>query len=88
MAGSTVPGKGPDAQMASFAAFVNHENYTLTFYDGTKLKLYNDIKIIKLSKPIKFGPATQPACLPTEGQILDDDTRAMVAGWGGTDGNY
>jgi len=42
----------------------------------------NDIAVIVLDKPIKFGQAAQPVCLPEAGEQVADNTVATVAGWG------
>lgn len=36
------------------------------YYDGVSFN--NDIALIELDKPIKFGPRVQPACLPDGGK--------------------
>lgn len=37
------------------------------YYDGVSFN--NDIALIELDKPIKFGPRVQPACLPDGGEF-------------------
>lgn len=53
-------------------------------YDPTTT--VNDIAIIKLDRPIKFTSAVQPACLPSAGEQVADNTEGTVAGWGLTRG--
>jgi len=49
----------------------------------------NDIAVIKLATPIKFGPGVQPACLPSPGEKVPDNVQGTVAGWGLTrEGGY
>lgn len=38
------------------------------YYDGVSFN--NDIALIELDKPIKFGPRVQPACLPDGGKYI------------------
>lgn len=54
-----------------------HEYFDPVSYD-------NDIAIIKLEKPIQFGPKIQPACLPST-QFEDyAGELTLIAGWGRT----
>ncbi|KAG8290312.1 hypothetical protein J6590_085077, partial [Homalodisca vitripennis] len=53
--------------------FTIHENYT-----G---KWDNDVAVVKLNKPIKFGKNAKPIKLGTESLKLG--TKGMIAGWGG-----
>lgn len=39
------------------------------YYDGVSFN--NDIALIELDKPIKFGPKVQPACLPDGGKYSE-----------------
>jgi len=68
----------PEDQRVDFDKFISHEEYNL---DGRKK---NDIAIIKLAKPIKFGKIVQPACLPKADEKVPEGTEALVAGWGHT----
>jgi len=53
-----------------------HPNY------GTGTGQDNDIAVVKLARPIKFSPTIQPACLPAQGEKIDDNVNGIVAGWG------
>lgn len=54
-----------------------HEYFDIVTFD-------NDIAILELDQPIKFGPKIQPACLP-DTQFEDYSTKlALIAGWGRT----
>jgi len=64
-------------QSVEYEDWVSHEGFDKTTLD-------NDIAIIKLATPIKFGKTAQPACLPKPGDHLADETRGLVAGWGNT----
>lgn len=45
----------------------------------------NDIGLVQLRRPLRFGFRIQPACLP--GASLPVNTRVIVAGWGRTSNN-
>lgn len=51
------------------------------------MKIFNDIAIMKLARPVKFGPWVQPACLPSAGEKVPDGATALLSGWGRKDGN-
>jgi transmembrane serine protease 3 len=69
-------------QMSRPAKVVAHPGYNA---DTTM----NDIAFIKLATPIKFTANVQPACFPTEGETLAENTMGTVAGWGLTkEGGY
>jgi len=53
---------------------VVHPKYTF--------KVFNDIAIMKLARPVKFGPWIQPACLPAHGEQVPDGATALLSGWG------
>jgi len=63
---------------------VEYEEYAMHDDYNYKTK-ENDIAIVKLKTPFKFGPGVQPACLPAAGEKLTDGTKGLVAGWGQTD---
>ena len=46
----------------------------------------NDIAIVKLSKPLTFGKAIQPMCLPSKDFKPKDGEMCFVSGWGTTKG--
>ncbi|KAL5285032.1 hypothetical protein ACFFRR_007020 [Megaselia abdita] len=52
------------------------------YYDGVSFN--NDIALIELDKPIKFGPRVQPACLPDGARTDFAGQMALIAGWGRT----
>jgi transmembrane serine protease 3 len=64
-----------DEQAVEASRYVLHPDY-----DGETM--VNDIAIIKLDKPIRFGRTAQPACLPLAGEQVADQTPGLVAGWG------
>jgi len=47
-----------------------------------RMKAFNDIAIMKLVRPVKFGPWIQPACLPAAGEIVPEGTTSTIHGWG------
>lgn len=51
------------------------------------MKAFNDIAIMKLVRPVKFGPWIQPVCLPNPGEIVPEGTPAIAHGWGNKEGN-
>lgn len=57
---------------------IPHENFDIFTFN-------NDIAILEMDHPLKFGPYIQPACLPDRN--LDDlaGSLTVVAGWGRTD---
>lgn len=42
----------------------------------------NDIALLQLDRPVRFGPHVQPGCLPEAGISDYSGTAAVVAGWG------
>lgn len=44
----------------------------------------NDIAVLRLDRPVKFGSKVQPACLPNVANANYDGELALVAGWGRT----
>jgi transmembrane serine protease 3 len=67
----------PGEQTVEYDQWISHPEY----HQET---MENDIAIMKLAKPIKFGNNVQPACLPEPSDNLPDDTKGLVAGWGTT----
>ncbi|XP_055596434.1 trypsin 3A1-like [Uranotaenia lowii] len=54
---------------------VDHEDFDIFTFN-------NDIALLELDKPLRYGPTIQPACLP-DGNTLDfAGSLAIVAGWG------
>lgn len=42
----------------------------------------HDVALLRLDRPVRYGPKVQPACLP-DGRTLDySGTRTVVTGWG------
>jgi len=66
-----------DVQTVKIVKAVSHPSYN----EETKA---NDIAILQLATPIKFNANIQPACLPTPGEQIPDNTQGTVAGWGRT----
>lgn len=64
-----------EQQTVRVAKAIYHEQYN----PDTTL---NDIAILVLAQPIKFTPQAQPACLPSAGESVADNTPLTVAGWG------
>lgn len=54
-----------------------HEYFDSVTYD-------NDIAVIRLDRPIDFGPKLQPACLPASQFEEYDGQLTVIAGWGRT----
>lgn len=54
---------------------ISHSNFDPVTYA-------NDIALLKLSKPIKYGPAVMPICLATDPTNLFINENATVPGWG------
>jgi transmembrane serine protease 3 len=69
---SDSPEKG--TEVIEVAQVVTHPKY--------RMKAFNDIAIMKLVRPVKFGPWIQPACLPAAGEQVPDGATAVVSGWG------
>lgn len=64
-------------EIRSIKAIHQHEYFDIVSFD-------NDIAVLELDKAIKFGPKTQPACLP-ETQFEDYTNKlTLIAGWGRT----
>ncbi|KAM5132231.1 chymotrypsin-C-like [Mantella aurantiaca] len=52
-----------------------HENWS-------SFLILNDIALIKLSQPAPLSDSIQPACLPSNGALLANDSPSFVTGWG------
>ena len=44
-----------------------------------------DVAVLRLSRPVTYQPHIGPICLPYKNEYFEEDTHAMVAGWGATD---
>ncbi|XP_053667771.1 transmembrane protease serine 9-like [Anopheles marshallii] len=54
---------------------IDHEDFDIFTFN-------NDIALLELDKPLRYGPTIQPACLP-DGSIMDfTGSIGVVAGWG------
>ncbi|XP_053674146.1 transmembrane protease serine 9-like [Anopheles nili] len=54
---------------------IDHEDFDIFTFN-------NDIALLELDKPLRYGPTIQPACLP-DGSVMDfTGTLGVVAGWG------
>lgn len=62
-------------QLVEYEDFVIHPSYNHTSKE-------NDIAVVKLKTPFKFGQGVQAACLPAAGEKLADGAQGLVAGWG------
>uniref|UniRef100_A0A4W4FWX2 pancreatic elastase II n=1 Tax=Electrophorus electricus TaxID=8005 RepID=A0A4W4FWX2_ELEEL len=51
-------------------------------WDSARIRLVNDIALIKLQTPVQFSDTIKPACLPKDGQVLPNATPCYVTGWG------
>lgn len=51
-------------------------------YDFMRTSLFNDIALIRLSKPVKFDDFSSAVCLPEKNEFVADGTSTYVAGWG------
>jgi len=70
----TRTGKGEEK--VKIAQVVIHPSY------NNPGKSANDVALLKLAQPIKFGLRIQPACLPAQNENAPDGTNGIVAGWG------
>lgn len=52
-----------------------HDNFDIVSYDS-------DIAVLRLDRPVYYGPKVQPACLPDAKHDFYDGAMTMVAGWG------
>ncbi|XP_047999732.1 chymotrypsin-2-like [Leguminivora glycinivorella] len=57
----------------------------ITREDYNNKAYFNDICLLKLVKPIKFGPRMAPVQIPEVGFELDSYTMVNVTGWGKTE---
>uniref|UniRef100_A0A182LYV2 Vitamin K-dependent protein C n=1 Tax=Anopheles culicifacies TaxID=139723 RepID=A0A182LYV2_9DIPT len=54
---------------------MDHEDFDIFTFN-------NDLALLELDKPLRYGPTIQPACLP-DGSVLDfTGSIGVVAGWG------
>lgn len=56
---------------------IQHEQFNIFSFN-------NDIALIKLYKPVKFGPKVQPACLPDGSTTEFAGSLTVISGWGRT----
>ncbi|XP_062538139.1 uncharacterized protein LOC134206439 [Armigeres subalbatus] len=54
---------------------VDHEDFDIFTFN-------NDIALLELDKPLRYGPTIQPACLPDGGEHDFTGSLGIVAGWG------
>lgn len=47
---------------------------------------FDDVAIVKLSKPLNFTDTVRPICLPSQGEDVPLGKTCMAAGWGKTHG--
>ncbi|CAH1794672.1 unnamed protein product [Owenia fusiformis] len=66
-------------------AFIKHPNYEVVSHDY-------DMALIKIKpkfgKGIVFNKYVQPACLPAEDSVPDEDESCLISGWGQTGVKY
>ena len=60
-------------QIYNVVSYKMHENYD-------PLDFPNDIAIIKIAGPIRFGVYVQPACLPKKNKIIPIGTQCFTTG--------
>jgi len=70
----TVQEREKGVESIDVAKYVIHPKY--------RMKALSDIAVMKLSRPVKFSPWIQPACLPASGEAVVDGTTAVLSGWG------
>lgn len=66
----------PGVQDISIAEYIPYPSYR-------RITKYNDIGLIKLSRPVQFSEYIRPACLPEE--YSTNTLKAVATGWGRTD---
>lgn len=68
--------------MHEISKIINHPDYDLPRGSSPK----NDVCILKTLRSMntKFDTAAKPACLPTRGQKIEENTICWTAGWGKT----
>lgn len=66
----------PEVQDISVAEYIPYPEYR-------RISKYDDIGLIKLSRPVKFNEYIRPACLPEE--YGTGTQKAVATGWGRTD---
>ncbi|XP_058466491.1 trypsin 3A1-like [Malaya genurostris] len=54
---------------------IDHENFDIFTFN-------NDIALLELDKPLRYGPTIQPACLPDGSERDLSGSLGIVAGWG------
>ncbi|KAK1116363.1 chymotrypsin-like elastase family member 2A [Acipenser oxyrinchus oxyrinchus] len=57
------------------AQIIVHEKWNSLF-------ILNDIALVKLQEHVALSESIQPACLPTEGQLLAHNNPCYITGWG------
>ena len=65
------------AEIRRIKTIYEHQNFDIISFD-------NDIALLKLDKPVKFGPNVQPGCLPDGRKTDYAGSLTIVAGWGRT----
>lgn len=64
-----------EGSVYNLSSIVIHESYDPATYDY-------DIAVLKLSSPLRFTNAVQPALLASDRSQLQDDEMVQVSGWG------
>ncbi|XP_070210445.1 uncharacterized protein [Littorina saxatilis] len=72
---SSLDSRPAHEQRVSVSSGYMHSRYT-------KSPLYNDIAVLRLSKPLVFNSRVSPICLPNVTDVMP--RRCVVAGWGST----
>jgi transmembrane serine protease 6 len=54
------------------------------YYQFTPQADRYDVAVLRLSRPVRYEPHIGPVCLPYKNEYVEEDTGAMVAGWGAT----
>ncbi|CAG9822462.1 unnamed protein product [Phaedon cochleariae] len=54
-------------------------------YDRNNDNRYNDIALVRLSRPVQYSNFIRPICLPEPNEVANVGENVIVAGWGATE---
>ena len=55
------------------------------YYQFTPQADRYDVAVLKLDRPVKYAPHIVPVCLPNKNEYVEENSHAMVSGWGARD---